>query len=321
MRSIRSSPYGVALTNTPRIKDMGYISCSENGEAQLLAFSEGPIATKRPAEARRILLAEGDPNDPDGDGDDDGPVPPCVFQPAYAGDRSCPGYTRRPGDTDGDGACLLADRGCNGYRAIGEGVSPLPVFASIFSEQGERSMSKEAAATATGAKPPATAETASGDAEQKDQEAEQSAADQQENERILASERAEREKAQSQATELSERVRTLETAQKLGGVAERLDKAVREGRLTPAQRQTYGEHMVELSEERMEWLLSEIEKRPVIVDMKERGVAGSDAELDESTRLDKAAKTLMSESAKEGRSIRYRDALLQVSSTGYGRAG
>ncbi len=309
---------GVALTNTPRIKDLGTlaIAASEAGDAEVLAFSEGPVSTRQPAEARRLLLADGD-NDPDHDGDDDGPVPPCVFQPAYNPDP-CPGYTRRPGDTDGDGVCLLADRGCNGYRAISQGVTPLPMYATAFSESGgTQSMSKEAAATATGAQS-ATAGAVSAGEEQPKQE-QQAAANARENENILASERAQRAAAETEVAQLSERVRTLESAHKLAGVSDRLEKAVREGRITPAQRDTYMEHAVELSEERNQWFLSEIENRPAVIELKERGVAGDDTEMDESKRLDQAARALMSERAKESRPLKYRDALLEVSSVGYGR--
>jgi hypothetical protein len=98
-------PAGLALTNYPRLKDMGRLAASEDGSL-LIACSERPLSV---AAARHLAFA-----DPDFDGDDDGPTGPCVNQPPFG---YCPGYTRRPSDTDGDGTCLLAEQ-CNGYRQI-----------------------------------------------------------------------------------------------------------------------------------------------------------------------------------------------------------
>jgi hypothetical protein len=79
--------------------------------------------------------------------------------------------------------------------------------------------------------------------------------------------------------------------------------------------------MVALSEENMSWLLSEIEAREPIATLKgEKGVAGNDTTLDESERLNQATRAYMSEQAKEGNKVSYKQALLHVSGTGFGRA-
>jgi phage I-like protein len=307
-------PYGIALTNTPRIKGMGEILCSENGEAQLLAFSEGPITAASASMAHTLLLADGT-NDPDHDGDDDGPVPPCVFQPGYG---SCPGFTRWPGDADGDGVCLMATKGCNGYRAISGTTSPLPYSTSMYSESSQGGPMTD---TAAGTAPEKAATDAAVTDTSTEKKVTQPNADSAEDKNILASERSAREAAQTKLSEMEGRVKTLEAQAKLAAVDERLDKAVREFRLTPAQKEIYSEHMVALSEDNMGWLLSEIEAREVIPALgKEKGVAGNDTTLDESARLDQAAKAHMSEQGKAGTKLTYKQALLHVSGTGFGRA-
>lgn len=303
--------YGVALTNTPRVKEMGVIAASEDGAAQLLAFSEGPVSAPFES-ARRVLMAE--ENDPDGDGDDDGPVPPCVFQPGYG---HCPGFTRWPGDNDGDGVCLMATKGCNGYRAIPPDLQPLPVVASMYSE----STHATGEAMTTDGKPAAGAPVETGEpaAATAEKPAEQSP-DAAEDKNILASERAARSAAEEKVAKLSERVTTLEAHAKMDKAAGRLERAAEAGRITPAQRQVYEEHLVSLSEDSMEWLLSEIENREPVIKLGEKGVAGSNTTLREDERLDAAAKAYMSERKQAGEKVSIRDALLHVSSTGYGRS-
>jgi hypothetical protein len=118
---------GVALSNVPRIKELGSIELLDESRASLVACSEvsvsDPVAW---AQDRKVCLA-----DFDTDGDDDGPVPLCIYQPPVG---SCPGFTAFPGDTDGDGTCLMATRGCNGYRAVAEIDDPPVMQALTYSE-------------------------------------------------------------------------------------------------------------------------------------------------------------------------------------------
>lgn len=112
-------------------------------------------------------------------------------------------------------------------------------------------------------------------------------------------------------TELSDvtaRIATLETAAKSAPAVRRLNQAAAEFRITPAQREMYGSHALQLSEAEVAWLLSEIESRPPIAALARK--------IDESERLDLAAKAHMSEQAKEGNKVTYKQALLHVSGTG-----
>jgi Family of unknown function (DUF6582) len=111
----------MAVTNFPRLKQLGRIACSEDGAPRAALLAMGEAAAPTPARAARLLMQEDadSDTDPDSDGDDDGPVPPCAYQPGQLV-GGCPGFTRWPGDDDGDGTCLMATRGCNGYRAVAD---------------------------------------------------------------------------------------------------------------------------------------------------------------------------------------------------------
>jgi hypothetical protein len=111
-------------------------------------------------------------------------------------------------------------------------------------------------------------------------------------------------------TELSgvmARIQNLETARKTAPAVRRLDQAAAEFRITPAQREMYGSHALQLSEESAGWLLSEIASRPPIAALARK--------IDESERLDAATRAYMSEQAKEGNKVTYKQALLRVSGT------
>jgi hypothetical protein len=116
----------MAVTNFPRLKELGRIACSEDGAPRAALLAMGAAAAPSPARAARLLCQEDAADDPDDDGDDDGPVPPCVYQPGQIATPTCPGFTRWPGDSDGDGTCLMATRGCNGYRAVADDDSQMP---------------------------------------------------------------------------------------------------------------------------------------------------------------------------------------------------
>jgi hypothetical protein len=104
------------------------------------------------------------------------------------------------------------------------------------------------------------------------------------------------------------RIQNLETARRTAPAVRRLDQAAAEFRITPAQREVYGGHALQLSEADVDWLLSEIESRPPIAALARK--------VDESERLDQAAQAHMSEQAKEGNKVTYKQALLHVSGTG-----
>lgn len=167
---VQTDTSAMALTNKPRLKQLGRIAASEGGtEAIVLAVGRQVTDETNPAKVAKLWMAD----DPDGDGDDDGPVPCCVNAPNQGGD--CIAFTRWPGDTDGDGTCLLATRGCNAYQGVtsnpplpvdvgnGSGLTILPVNSS-FSEGGRRVADNQTGVTAHEETPPAaTAPTAVAD--------------------------------------------------------------------------------------------------------------------------------------------------------------
>jgi phage I-like protein len=111
----------------------------------------------------------------------------------------------------------------------------------------------------------------------------------------------------SELSDVMERITSLEQARKAVPAVRRLDNAAAEFRITPAQRETYGSHALQLSEESADWLLSEIESRPPIAALARK--------VDESERLDAATRAYMSEQRKEGNKLTYKQALLRVSGT------
>lgn len=152
----------LALTNKPRLKELGRWALSEAGDGTEAICLSLPVPTAQltsssPAlVARQLTMAD----DPDNDGDDDGPVPPCVYQPSQIAYSPCPGFTRWPGDKDGDGVCLLATRGCNGYVSVqgnqpgGPMISLMnePKTAMVFHEGGMRMLPLSEAHRATHAR-------------------------------------------------------------------------------------------------------------------------------------------------------------------------
>lgn len=269
---------GLALTNFPKIKKLGAIAASEGRVGcELIACSEHPITADHPMRAARLLMGESDPDD---DGDDDGSVVACIYQPPIAAVGCCPGYTRRPKDTDGDGTCLFADKGCNGYRPVSGdqavaqaavGNSPTAVtFVPNFSEVHdviphlgtERTMPETAAPeVGTPAKPEAAVDNA--------------AALMAEN-RDLVAKFAESEK---QRIALGERVAAMERERTLDKMNARFSELVRTGRISPAERDALiggekgEENAIKLSE--TEFVIAALEARAVnsAVDMSERGVS------------------------------------------------
>lgn len=112
----------------------------------------------------------------------------------------------------------------------------------------------------------------------------------------------------SELSDVAARITNLETARKIAPAVRRLDRAAEEFRITPAQREMYGKHALQLAEGGADWLLSEIELRPPIAALAKT--------LDESARLDQAAKAHMSEQGTAGNKISYKAALLHVSVPG-----
>lgn len=122
----------------------------------------------------------------------------------------------------------------------------------------------------------------------------------------------------AQVQELSENMARQQTAQKMAVVAERIDGLVREGKVTPAEAETFKEsaRLVKLSED--SWPLDVFTARKPVVEMRERGASGIGAEaVDDGTRLAEAAKVLMSEKAKGGTKISMKEAILEVARLGY----
>jgi hypothetical protein len=102
---------------------------------------------------------------------------------------------------------------------------------------------------------------------------------------------------------VTERIEKLEAAAKRGAAAKRLERAAAESRITPAQRETYGDHLVELSEPGFEWFLAEIEARDPAVRV--------DRVQKERERLDAAAWAYLRKHGMPDSD--YRKALLAVS--------
>ncbi len=111
----------------------------------------------------------------------------------------------------------------------------------------------------------------------------------------------------SELSDVQERITNLERARKAAPAVRRLDNAAAEFRITPAQREVYGSRALQLSDAGADWILSEIESRPPIAALARK--------VDESERLDAATRGYMSEQAKEGNKVTYKQALLRVSGT------
>lgn len=278
---------GLALTNYPRIKKLGRIAASENASCALVACSEKGVKARDVVEARRLLMAE---NDPDNDGDDDGPVPPCVYQPPYSPIGCCPGFTRR-GDADGDGACIFSEKGCNGYQAVPVGNTA--GVASIPLTWGEPRVTTQTT-NSTNATFQITGVTATM-AEPTTKTPEQPAPEPQPAEavtlaeehralkaRFEASEKA-REDAEKERVALSEKVAAMERDRTVSGIRAEFAELVREGRVSPAEVETLlkdDEHAVKLSENR--FVIDALKARPKnsAVPFGEKGSAGDKGDAD-----------------------------------------
>lgn len=303
---------GLAFTNKPRLKSLGRIAASETTPAvSLLAMSEGPV-TGPPRVAARQMLAE---NDPDDDGDDDGPCPPCVYQPPYSPIGCCPGFTRR-GDADGDGTCLLAEKGCNGYLGVAQsgGVTPLPMAATTAFNEGN-AMPESTSPEATEPTAPQTAPAP--DAGSEPAEETQASANLSETSAILAAERAERQKLQNEVLAMREEIDRQKTAAKLAEANTRLERLAAEGKVTPAEVAIFSEKMAELAGPSA-WLFEALDKRAPVIRFGEVGTAQQDTPgTSDAQRLDTAAKAHMAEAKQRGETVKYRDAVLHVSRVGY----
>jgi len=228
-------PAGLALTNYPRLKDLGRIAASEDG-SYLMAFSERPISVEA---ARHLAFA-----DPDADGDDDGPSGPCVNQPPFG---CCPGYTRR-GDADGDGTCLLAEQ-CNGYRAISGaqrmqvtlGNLPTSVSWAERTAASNHSPAASSAGSTSPSTPPKDTQMAETTVTPPAPAADPSAALMAEHnalkERFEASETA-RKGAEDRLKLAEDTLAAMRREETLRGIRAEFSELLRTGRITPAERDT-----------------------------------------------------------------------------------
>lgn len=292
---------GLALTNYPRMKALGRIAASENNPGlALIACSERPLTATKPSEARALLMADAPANDPDGDGDDDGIRPQCVYQPPNSPIGCCPGYTAR-GDTDGDGTCLMADRGCNGYI----GVQPLPVVslgnsataATITSYYGEHPKSPTT-------NPNKGTLTMSEDTTQEPETPEKP-----EGEPVavlMAEKNALAEKfaeSENRNAELAARVAAMERRETLSTIKAEFSELVRTGRVTPAEVEKLigdEDNAIKLSEH--SFVLDALKARPAnsAVNLSEKGAAGDDAPSDAHQQLVAMAEEIKNGSTDKG---------------------
>lgn len=268
---------GMALTNFPRIRDLGPITCSEGAVA--VRFADATAQGEAgPGEVMASLMTYCAP-----DGDE---YPPCQWAPPFSSYSRCPGFTRILVDGDGDGpgdiagCCKLAPM-CNGYSPITPGQTP---SVSYYSEEEHTTM----AGTPTRAGQPATAETppteptptptpAPAPAPAPPTPSAAGQADFAETQRILAAERNQRERLQTQVTELSERLARKEADEKIASVTARLQRCVDQGRLTPAEfsEKTSQPARLMLFAENA-WLIEDIEKRTPVVRLGEPRGSGEE---------------------------------------------
>jgi hypothetical protein len=279
-----------ALTNYPRLKNLGRIAASETEggpSAAVLAFAEGAVIGARPREAALRVLAEGavveDPTTTGGDMPDvDEPT-----VPENTGDATATSDTAPP--------ATAPDVGATATTTTEPAAAPAPVVAP-------------AAPAPAIAPPPAPAAAP-----------ELVAANLSETQRILAAEQTARRDAEQRALLAEQRQREAEARVILSETSARLERALDAGKINPAQLQTYQEHIVSLSEPGSQWILEEIEARPdrVAVPFGERGSGLEDDGADERTKLDRAARTFMSEQRDKGTKLTYKEALLHVSGVGF----
>jgi hypothetical protein len=293
-------------------------------------------------EAARALLAEGDEEPP---ALESAELPLCIYQPPVNSIGACPGYTRAPDDGDGDAdVCLMAYRGCNGYVPVVSSGATLGMPESPMASMAEGGQVASTpttpptpvAATEAAAAPAAAAATAAPAAVvpaapapvEAGSDAPLNAANMAEVNSILNAERAGRKAAEAQVTKLSEEVGSLrktltdrDTAERLGKASERLAAAVKSGRIAPAEAEKYTEKIAQFAEN--PWMLDAIEAREpeTAIEFRERGSGESTvaAGADDSERMDKAARALMTERSQpvdpkaKGFAENYKEALKEVS--------
>ncbi len=137
-------------------------------------------------------------------------------------------------------------------------------------------------------------------------------------ESIIKAERNRRMALETQVQTLTKNFSESQAALKLAKLSERIEGAVRTGRMTPAEAEGFTKNIVKMSED--SWPLDAVEARAEnsAVPFSERGsgleppTGQSDAE-----RADAAAHAYMSENKLPNSAVNYRKALLQVTGSGY----
>jgi Family of unknown function (DUF6582) len=320
----------MALTNFPRLKQLGRIACDEGGRPRAAVLAMGETSGLSPARAARLLCQE-DAADPDDDGDDDGPVPPCIYQPGQSSLPNCPGFTRWPGDDDGDGTCLMATKGCNGYRAVPDDDTPTISGPAVWAyAEGHRmpdhGAGADPAATSQPQAPPAQPQQPAQAppqtqpapqpqapvqtppaAPQQPQQQPQQAADARETQAIHAAEistlrqrfeasEAARSEAEKRLQAAEAEIRAMRMAERVGAIGNRLQQALRTGRIDKAEydRLTAPERMAAFAEQdSLMWVLESIEARPAssAVPLGERSVGSTEAPDEQGAALALTQKT------------------------------
>lgn len=314
---------GLALTNKPRIKQLGSIAASEANSPNmaLLGFAEGPVAVSSAADLRRLVMAE---NDPDNDGDNDGDLPLCMHQPPNEM-NGCFGYTRRPGDTDGDGTCAFAEQ-CNGYRPCmvkqtisisqmgsGSGMSPMGYSeassndSATNSPQGVSAMTQE---QVTGVQSAPSSESTPAERDLLMEEQKKRA-----DLEVLLAEQKERASALEARLAKIERERTLET------IRHKFDEFVATGRMTPAARDKIladEDQAIRLSE--IPSFMEEIAERPKnsVVDMQERGSSVETGKTTIREQVIHAAEKVKAENAQISAAKALEKSMLEIGAQAHG---
>jgi hypothetical protein len=332
------------------LKSLGRIACAEDGSPRAAVLAMGEAAGESPARAARLLMQEfGDPDATTED--DDGPVPPCMYQPGQPATPSCPGFTRWPGDDDGDGTCLLATRGCNGYRAVqsdeyqppwqfnegprmpddGAGADPAPTTPQTPQQPVQPAQAPVNPTPQTPAQPgvapnqpagqPPVQPTppAQGQADDREAQVIRAAEVRTLENRIKASE-ARAEAAETRLAAAEKRLRDMDMAERIGRIGDRLAMCLRTGRIDRVEheRLTQPEHMVKFAEgDALEFVLQSIEARPAgaTIPMGEIGsgaVPSAVNSAEAGQRITAKANEIMAEAAKSGQRMTYTEAAKQA---------
>lgn len=327
----------LAFTNMPRLKQLGRIACAEDGSPRAAVLAMGETAGTSPARAARLLMQEF--------GDDDGPVPPCMYQPGQPATPSCPGFTRWPGDDDGDGTCLLATRDCNGYRAVqsdeyqppwqfnegirmpddGAGADPAPTTQPA-QPQPDPAQPEQAPQPANPQTPQQPAPQpvqptppAQGQADDREAQVIRAAETRALESRFRASETA-REAAETRLAAVEKQLRDMHMAEKLGRIGDRLSMALRQGKIDHAEfeRLTAPDNLVKFAEnDTLAFVLEAIEARPAssAIPMGEIGSGGVPTQNGQEAgkRLTAKAQEIMAAAAQRGgRPMAFSEAMKQA---------